>query len=146
MGIKGNYIHESQPWIFGLCCVTLAVNFCLLIWDIIWNYYVRLLNKIGKSSPACCHSFNTIQYMHIYWTCMYIEHARCQEEWCIGLYNTSSMTKKFPEVPGKSRDLRDVQPYTGCFFLLVPPQKVLRMTKSLPKKWEWSYVTAWCEV
>ena len=31
MGIKGNYIHESQPRIFGLCCVTLAVNFCLLI-------------------------------------------------------------------------------------------------------------------
>ena len=33
----------------------------------------------------------------------------------------------------------------GGFFLLVPPQKALRMTNSLPKKWEWSNVTAWCE-
>ena len=93
MGIKGNYIHESQPRIFRLCCVTLAVNFCLLIWDIIWNYksnafeqdlklqipcfWTRfeipnpmLLNKIGKSSLHVVIRSICV-YVHVHWTCMY---------------------------------------------------------------------------
>ena len=29
--------------------------------------------------------------------------------------------------------------HTGWIFSLIPPQKVLRMAKSQPKKWKWSY-------
>ena len=38
--------------------------------------------------------------------------------------------------------------HTAWFFEWSRPKMfyVLRMTNSLPKKWEWSYVTAWCEV
>ena len=96
MGIKGNYIHESQPRIFRLCCVTLAVNFCLLIWDIIWNYKSHAFEQDLKlqipcfwtrlENLACMLSFVQFACM-----CMYIEHVCtihcCRDQWCIGLYN-----------------------------------------------------------